>query len=324
MPQEASEVEDQLDLPATVRSRDHLISSYDSSQDLRKLLDDDLCIEKTKDVANHLWAVGRPYPPRALNIQLVLNRTIVPTNETSLHLVWTSGRIFIRVLPPYFLNTGFERFLHGTELHREALGLLHSYFALVPTELDFVLAQKNNLLPARLEWREWKALARRIFEHYPDSGIYHYIPNRYIYGELRLSRLNAIYRFVHGFWMDGYSTLTNPQTYGEFISRHLFLIGTGLIYLGFVLSAMQVGLSTVPNVSITNVTFVRVCYGFATFAMLAPLFAAGGVLLAALVMFFVNWYITVQRSDARFKLLGRDAPLCLRSSRSVSGKAGAA
>lgn len=67
----------------------------------------DLSVERIDNINKYLWVAGRPYPPRALSAQRVLEREIIPTTDTSLHLVWTTGRIFIRHLPTCLLSVDF-------------------------------------------------------------------------------------------------------------------------------------------------------------------------------------------------------------------------
>jgi hypothetical protein len=139
------------DLPASFRTKKHSLAlPYDHFD---SFIDSDLSVERIESISDHLWLVGRPYLPRPINIQKVLNREIVATGDPSLHLVWTSGKIFVKPLPAYVLSTQFyDKYLRPGKANGPALGLLHSYLALVPTELDFALAQDAKLFPSSFEW----------------------------------------------------------------------------------------------------------------------------------------------------------------------------
>ena len=296
---------DNNDLPASFRTRTHSLAlpcdQFDS------FLDSDLSVARIEDILPHLWLVGRPYLPRALNIQNVLNRAIVPTTEPSLHLVWTSGRIFVKALPAYVLSPHFyDHYLRPSNCHPLALGLLHSYLALIPTELDFELARQANLLPSSLDWTTWRDLTRRVLEDYPDNTIYASLPRRYVYGELRLGRLNKIYRCLYGDWLHGYSNLTSTTRYVDFFSKNLGAFAALTIYMAVVLSAMSVGLATDSLQS--EKAFQRACYGFAVFAIISPMAIVASVVAVAMVMFLANWSRTVAVQRERFDELKIQIP----------------
>ncbi|KAK5707220.1 N-acetylglucosaminyldiphosphodolichol N-acetylglucosaminyltransferase catalytic subunit alg13 [Elasticomyces elasticus] len=281
---------DAEDLPAAFRTRTKIAASTTSS--FESFLDVDLSVQRIDDIKHHLWLVGRPYLPRPLNIQIVLGRTIVPTSDASLHLVWTSSRIFVKPLPRYMLSQAFyQRHLSPPHPHGPALGLLHSYLALVPTELDFVLAHETHLLPHSLEWKDWRALARRLLDHYPGDTIRDHLPARYGYGELRLGRLDKIYRIRQGEWLHGYSTSTGHPSYEAFFAENLGTFAAATVYIIVVLTALQLGLTTERLDD--NHTFQNVCYGFAIFAIVSPIAALGSVMAISLVAFFAHWSRTV-------------------------------
>lgn len=73
-----------------------------------------------------------------------------------------------------------------------ALGFLFSYAALITHESDFQIAKEKHLLPEEVEWSGWITLIKEL----DTENIYDMIDERFKYGELRLSRLNRIYRFM--------------------------------------------------------------------------------------------------------------------------------
>ena len=259
-------------LPASFRTKKH--SLVLPNNELQDFLESDLSVKRIESIWSYLWLVGRPYLPRPLNIQAVLNRTIIPTTDASLHLVWTSGKIFIKPLPAYIVSEDFydrclaspslpvyDRCLGSRNPHGDALGLLYSYLALVPTELDFALAQGDeaHLFPRNYEWDKWQTLTNRVLTDYPENTIYQYMPLRYVYGELRLSRLDKIYRYLRGDWLHGYSRLTGSTSYSEFFLEYIGIVTSVTVYIAIVLTAMAVGLVTEGLKD--NPAFIGACYG---------------------------------------------------------------
>lgn len=280
---------DKRDLPAAHRSG-HDLKSLKTPGDFRSFLQDDLNVERINVIARHLWLVGKRYPPRALNIQLVLERKIIPTTEATLHLVWTSQKIFIEPLPSYLLSHAFYS-AHispqcTTFLCPPALGLLHTYVALLPTALDFELAQSEHLIPKSYDWETWKSLASRFLDDYPDDTVYRHVPERYKYGELRLSRLDKIYRWLCADFLHGYSTLTGSTRYVDYFAKNWATFAAITVYFAVTMSAMSLGRNTKPLKE--NEMFDRVCYGFAVFAMLLPILAVGLLVGCFTFMFNAN------------------------------------
>ena len=187
-------------LPATWRTpNNHIMLPGD---DLASFLAHDLLMTRLNSIHKHLWMVGRMQPPRPLHAQLLMSREIVVTEQIALHLVWTKGKIFIKPLPRYLLDEEFcmANIDGKATLARCAQGLLYTYSALVASESDFRIARNSGLLPMAKDWPEWRGIVRRFVEKQSASGhnIYGMINERYLYGELRLSRLDTIYRCFKG------------------------------------------------------------------------------------------------------------------------------
>jgi hypothetical protein len=271
---------------------------------------DDLSVKRIEDIAPHLWVVGRPYLPRPLNLQRILKREIgVATTDASLHLVWTYQTLYVKALPRYLVSMAFfEQRLSLPHPCGPALGLLFTYMALVPSELDFALAHDLHLLPTNYKWEEWKKLTRRILDEYPDKTIYNHLPVRYTYGELRLSRLNKLCRFRCMF--DVYSPLIGSVRYTDFISDNLRIITAVTAYIIVVSTAMQVGLATDSLAS--NDSFQRACYGFTVFAIISPVVALGAIVgLPAFVLacFFISsWSRMIRFHRERLECLDNTPP----------------
>ena len=292
---------DYEDLPAIFRTRDHDLVAPSSRY--TEFLDNDLSVERVENVLPYLWLVGRPYPARALNIQKVLRREIVPTTDASLHLIWTSQKIYVKALPRYITAISFYyQHLTPSHPHAPALGLLFSYIALVPTELDFEIACESHLFHKGYTWEEWRTLTRRFLDDYSDDTVYEKISKRYIHGELRLSRLDKVYRYRYGNLLHGYSTLLGNTRYVDFFAENLKLVTATTVYTALVLTAMQVGLGV--DALKDNKSFQRASYGFTVFAILSPIVAVGFVIAVAAFMFLGNWVNTKKTQRRRFKNLG--------------------
>jgi hypothetical protein len=112
--------------------------------------------------------VGRPMPPRPLHYQLLLYGEIYVTEQIDMHLVWTTGRIFLKPIPRFLLephlwidylacvldclcskeagSRGFRE-CDRRRLWKSALGFLFSYAALVSHESHFSIAAAKHSLP---------------------------------------------------------------------------------------------------------------------------------------------------------------------------------
>lgn len=192
-------------------------------------------------------------PPRTLHHQLILDREIFITERLDMHLVWTAGRIFLKPIPPFLLEPSFWQdhlsCRKGCQcsqasdtsckqgLRAWALGILYSYTALVSHESDFLIARERHLIPWEVEWRAWRTLVREILK---IENIDQQVDQRFMYGELRLGRLNLIYRF------SGHTRGYMPRwrQYTAFFRDNLSWLASGTVYIAVVLTAMQVGLAT--------------------------------------------------------------------------------
>ena len=105
------------------------------------------------------------------------------------------------------------------------------------------------------------------------------VNRRFYYGELRLGRLNWIYRLLLG-KPRGY--LSGCTTYGEFMKENVNSLITLFAYTTIVLSAMQVGLAT--QWLEDNYAFGMASYVFSIFSIVAPISA---ILFLVLVLGFV-------------------------------------
>ncbi|OQD83223.1 hypothetical protein PENANT_c017G09687 [Penicillium antarcticum] len=178
-----------------------------------------------------------------------------------------------------------------------AFGFLSSYIALVQHPSDFAIAKSNNLLPEFLTWSAWRSLVQNLLAN--ESTDPSKINKRYIFGELRLSRLNKIYAVGGGFLLRGYQS--KYQTYGELFKDYLTPITAMTVYIALVLTAMQVGLGT--DRLAHNQAFQNASYGFTVFSILGPIVLVFLVLLVALAYVATNSLVTIAFRKKRFNEL---------------------
>ncbi|KPA36026.1 subtilisin serine protease [Fusarium langsethiae] len=265
----------------------------------------DLC--RLANIHSWLWVAGRPMPPRPLHQQRLLNREIVITERLDLHLVWTTGRMFLKPLPRFLLDPRFwERFLYCHTVpvfngspcscrgrRERALGFLFSYAALIAYESDFHFAKEAHLIPEEVQWSAWRKAVRELLA---TSPIYPCIDPRFHYGELRLSRLNKIY-FLWKTPLRGY--MSHWNRYGSFFHDNFALLASSTVYIAVVLTAMQVGLAT--EVLQYNAAFQSASYGFTVFSIVGLLAAAGLVMVVFCYLFIHNWLATQRYGKKRLE-----------------------
>lgn len=262
----------------------------------------ELGVPRLNAVHSWLWIAGRPIPARALHHQKVMGREIVVTERMDMHLVWSKTRIFIKPLPHFLFHPSCwtdylscksectcgkspvkcEQF----QLRKCALGLLRSYAALVSRESDFFIAQEAHLLSHKIPWQAWKTFVQELLTHEPN---YDHIDQRYIYGELRLNRLNMIYRLT-GRSLRGY--MPEYSQYSSFFQENFTWLASLLAYVVVVLTAMQVGLATSELEK--NEAFQAACYGFTVLAIVGSLALVIGIFCVFLFLFVFNWIRTMK------------------------------
>jgi hypothetical protein len=294
-------------LPATYR-RKYKIELVGS--DIGAFLNVELNVERLNEVHQWLWLVGLPTAPRPLHYQVMKKREIVVTEQLDLHLVWsasTSSSILIKPLPRFLLCHEFWRtqICPRPHLYETALGFLLSYVALIEREVDYNLALLNGLIPREITWARWLTLVNEVLcasaqaKHIDKDaatsssvgllGARACVNKRFHYGELRLGRLNWIYRLTMG-EMRGY--LSGCTTYAAFMRDNVNSLITLFAYTTIVLSAMQVGLSTEPLAQ--NYSFGMASYVFSVFSILAPLACIVAVLGVIGMIFVMNLVRTLR------------------------------
>ncbi|KAL9054914.1 MAG: hypothetical protein Q9162_003855 [Coniocarpon cinnabarinum] len=266
--------------------------------DAQAFYQNELDVGRLNAIHHHLWLAGIKRPARPLTEQKVLKRSIVVTEQPDLHLLWSGGVIYIKPLPDFLLcrSVWEDTLCCESSLYEQALGFLLSYVWLISRRNDLSIAHEIGLLPSEVTWEVWTdilgSLASKV-----DLSRNNDINMRYQFSELRLSRVNWIYRlsaqtFNFTNLLRGYKY--GYYNYGEFLEQNLKWLVTLSVYVAIVLSAMQVGLATKRLEN--NQSFHNASYGFAVFAILSPVIAIVATLALVGVLILFNLRYTLRRT----------------------------
>ncbi|KAJ6452218.1 hypothetical protein C8R45DRAFT_1040916 [Mycena sanguinolenta] len=167
----------------------------DDLADVHEFLCRELFVPKLNDIHKHLWLAGWRGNLHPLHWHIMVRRNIVVTEDPNMHLVCTDWAIFVKPLPLCLLD--HKVYCRHVAVHdgvaAAARGMLLTYAHLVTHESDFALAVQHGLLPRKMPWIAWCHLRKQLVK-IPKATT----NERYQYGELRLNRLNLIYRFGRG------------------------------------------------------------------------------------------------------------------------------
>ncbi|KAL7931666.1 hypothetical protein V8C35DRAFT_309192 [Trichoderma chlorosporum] len=284
--------------------RDKKLVKIDKSEpaSVQAYVEYDLNVTKLNKIHKHLWLAGLPHVSRALHDQVRIGRQIHISEMAHLHLVWRDNILYLKPLPDYLLSYSFwaKNFCANRKLFESAKGFLYSYTWLICSKSDLRIAHAQGLIPDTIKWEQWAPFSAAVVSNI-DGNLSDINP-RYIYGELRLTRLNLISRFCSNTF--SFKTMIRGYEYGyrhysTYLERNFKWVLTAFIYITVVLSAMQVGLAT--NKLTGNATFNRASYVFTMFSILAPIIslATGAVFILILVVFNVRY--ALQRRAASHK-----------------------
>lgn len=157
----------------------------------------DLKASRLNAVHHYLWLAGLPHAARPLHRQKLLGRNILLTEDPDEHLAWFEAQIFVKPLPDYLLDYDYwsKHICSDDNLYQSACGLLLSYTWLVCYQSDLKIAQEIGLLPKDIAWLDWVQFLDAFLDHVNLVTLGD-VSKRYKYGELRLSRLNLLYRLT--------------------------------------------------------------------------------------------------------------------------------
>lgn len=246
-------------------------------------------VSRLNRIQKYLWLAGLPRGARPLHKQLLLNRSVLLTEQAGLHMVWQQSRFFVKPLPLFLLRRDYwhDYLCLDDSLYQNACGFFLSYIWLVSYRSDLQIAHKLGLIAHEIGWREWTSLVEDFLEHV-DLHASDSINPRYRYGELRLTRLNWIYRF--GFTQINFRNLRRgyfqgPDWYTQFLRENFGWLIAVFAYVTIVLSALQVGLAT--RFLTENSHFQKLSYGLTILALAVPAMVVGIIFFSsAMVVFF--------------------------------------
>ena len=276
------------ELPRLVRTRNgSIILPRDQ---LGAFVNNEFDVSRLDRIEGRLWLAGRLQNIRPLHRQQLLGRRILVTEQADLHLLWQDDKIFIKPLPAWLLdNNFFQTHIRPSPALPAALGFLRSYILLISYKSDFILARDSNLLPSDLDWKGWLDILQDWIPSFFDGE--QVVAPRYQYGELRLTRINWIYRLDSRFrfqhFCRGY--YSSSQTFQSFLNRNFGWLLVVFVYFTILLTALQVGLAT--NQLRDSPPFNAASYGFTVFSLVAPLLTI--LYGASLTLILVIYNVTV-------------------------------
>lgn len=264
---------------------------FEDKQSLHEYVQQELDLSRLDRIHSHLWLAGRPsVGARPLHRQLMIGRQIILTEQADLHLVWQDSRIYVKPIPEFLLDLNFwtEHICQYDLLWQTARGFLLSYIWLVRSKNDLRIAHDNGLLPTEILWEYWVIFTRSLLGSINNETLQS-VDRRFLYGELRLNRLNWIYRislrddpkeFIKGY-------MHKYNRYSVFLERNFAWIIGAFVYVTIVLTAMQVGLATERLGK--SERFQSASYGFTVFAITASIITLGVLAILLVVLIFFNF-----------------------------------
>ncbi|KAF3159814.1 hypothetical protein TWF225_001437 [Orbilia oligospora] len=263
------------------------------TQSLEEYIKKELNFSRFHKISTSLFWAGLPGNVSALNRHISLRRQILATEQTDLHLVWGGGAVYIKPLPPFLLNRNFFiEAIAPSEVHSAARWMLLSYAKLIRYPSDLLVARQSGLLSGleieqEISWPAWVAFASEILEKICVEEF----EGRFWYGDLRLDRLNIIFRFrlgvLRGFFL-------SYDKYGSFFSTNFKWVAISFLYISVVLSAMQVGLAGMEFEQSEDIQrdMAIISFWFAVFCMILVLFVLFLLGVIFLGLFVWNYWKT--------------------------------
>jgi hypothetical protein len=265
-----------------------------------KFLQEALNLDRLNRIHGHLWMAGRPMRARPLHRYKMLLFEILHTQQMDLHLLHFNDKLMIKPLPEWLLCADFwsKHLCHNRKLHASACGFLLSYVWLIVTPLDLKIAHDMSLLPSFVTWHWWKDMVKDFLGHVNINTLAQ-VNERYQFGDLRLGRINSIYRsrFFFTHFVRGY--LYGYNRYAVFFQRNFSWIVTMFVFFGLVLTAMQVGLGLDELKS--NHAFLRGSLVVVIFSMVSVLAAIGIIGLITTMIFLFNMVAAISHAASKQK-----------------------
>ncbi|KAK1910828.1 hypothetical protein P3342_008708 [Pyrenophora teres f. teres] len=265
----------------------------------------DLDLSRLNRIHTHLWMAGRPMRARPLHRYKMLGMTVLPTQQMDLHLLRYSTKLLLKPLPEYLLDRAFwtQYICPERELHESAAGFLLSYVWLVTSPLDLKFALEEGLVPAWVDWGWWTVFARDVVEGVDGEG-FAGVNQRWQFGDLRLGRINSVYRirYFGTHFVKGY--LYGYNRYVVFFQRNFSWILSVFVFFSLVLSAMQVGLSFPADSSSSlqnSYAFIRAAFVFVVFSMVSVVVVLAFVTIIFIGIFAFNMVAAISHARTEQK-----------------------
>jgi hypothetical protein len=288
-----------------------------ANDDIQQFLQEDLDLSRLNRIHGHLWMAGRPMRARPLHRYRMMGFDILYTQQMDLHLLKFSNKLMVKPMPEWILSADFwsQHLCGDVELHQSACGFLLSYVWLLTTPLDLKLAHDFGLVPSFITWPWWKDFVRDFLAPgNVDINTLAQVNKRYQFGDLRLGRINSIYRtrFFYSHFVRGY--LYGYNRYVVFFQRNFSWILIVFVFFSLVLSAMQVGagLGELED----NHAFLRACFIFVVFSIVSVVVVLGVVGILFIFIFIFNMIAAINHAKneqsarkklAREKMEGKEA-----------------
>ncbi|RDW63419.1 hypothetical protein BP6252_10964 [Coleophoma cylindrospora] len=289
-------------LPELVGAHEECITAlqaYDkySAAEIRE----ELSMKDLNDIHGWLWIAGNFDNISPLHHQKLLQRQIFATTKSRLHLIWFGRIIFIKPLPDCLINANYFTSTISTNRQAYALasGFLRSYCYLIASSLDLALAKDLYLISKDVTWDKWHALRALVLARLPKEVIHSLINDeqmdkRWRYGELRLERLNIIYRCTGR----GLTYFTIHREYSTYFNQYFNIFITVFGFLAIILTAMQI----IVAIQDKPATLNTISYRFSIASLLVVAICLGYVFLVFLSMFFYNTILAFVTHE----ILGKD------------------
>ncbi|KAF1917521.1 hypothetical protein BDU57DRAFT_528130 [Ampelomyces quisqualis] len=270
-----------------------------AKDEIGRFLNQDLNLSRLNRIHGYLWMAGRPMRARPLHRYKMMSFDVLCTQQMDLHLLHFNSKLMIKTLPEWILCANFwkDHLCGDVELHKSACGFLLSYVWLLTTPLDLKIAHDLSLVPSFITWQWWKDLVADFLDvgkGNVDINTLAQVNKRYQFGDLRLGRINSIYRirYFHTHFVRGY--LYGYNRYVVFFERNFSWILIVFVFFSLVLSAMQVGIGLRELED--NHAFLRASYVFVVFSMVSVVAVLAIVCFIFIVIFLVNMVLAISHA----------------------------
>lgn len=245
--------------------------------------------QKLNDIHSHLWSAGKKDNINALHHQKVLCREVVLSERSDLHLVWFDRIIYVKPLPICLLDHNFidAIVLPDADLYSNIFGFLYSYTMLIQHTSDLSLAHELGLIHKKIEWKSWKEFRTTFHNNILSNRVPRTLMNkRFEYGELRLTRLNYIYRLS----FRGLKYFTTHREYTTYLQEYTAAGITLFAFVTVALTAMQV----VVGLNEVSQALIETSYWFSIVVLFVVAIFSVAVSLIFIILFLVNATLAIK------------------------------